>query len=175
MNNQARVYNELVALSIFLGQKQDERRLKMYVDRLIGFDVELVINAIQKCSEDCEFFPQLVKILEKINPPEVNHKDLTEEITGKIFGEIRHMNEYAPLSSPIVREYLDIINDAGGVSYLCSQNESNGEFIKSNIRNAVSSFLAREKNKKQKEDLKKIGANNGLVKVDFNNLIGEKE
>lgn len=101
--NEVKIYNALVMLSVALGQTQDTNRLKIYVANLKNFPISDVLKQIESFTRTARFFPQLVEIIEPLKGLDRPTNEMAVIIAEEILEAAR---SFSSIDTEEARKYL---------------------------------------------------------------------
>lgn len=147
-NVKDKIYCELVLLSVSVGQKQEEARLKIYVESLMAYEPESVIQAIRSVMMTTRFFPAIVDIIEKIKSPNGTTDEQAVMVANKIFEAITRFGSYqwAEAKEFLGEDVVGIVERfGGGWTDLCRVEYDEIPTTKAQLRELAKAYIGKSK------------------------------
>lgn len=143
---ESKIFNQLVVLSVSLGQQQDPKRLEIYVENLKRFELEPLLRQIESFSRSAKYFPQLVEIIGPLTGLDVPTDELATIIASEI---IECISRFGPYQTNEVRTYLgdkfQIAQRIGGWQALCQISYDEIPTTRAQLRELAKAYINRSK------------------------------
>lgn len=147
MNEKATIFEMLKKIAMIFNQDIPIERFKLYTEELTEYKIPDIQNALKKCSRECQWFPSLKEIVDRINPL-IEKKDEGNEIAGAIIECIRNLGRYEPEK---VFNYVGaigtlVIQRFGGWELICNTLETDLNVTRAQLRDlAISALFSNER------------------------------
>lgn len=130
-------------LKLFFNGNVPDGRIQLFAEKLNKYDIQDVLDALNKCSETCDFYPSLKQILDKINGPTIDTKTLGVDLAGEIINCIRQFGRYQvkEVYKHLGEEGARVIERCGGWDAICNTNENQLDTLRSQLRDACMSAI----------------------------------